>query len=114
MLIDDYSFGKILIRGQSFHSDLIIFPDHIQENWRRRQGHYLQKIDLAGLDKIPCDRLIFGTGAQGAMKIAREVTEWLDFSNLKWEIHRTAKACEEYNVLVKRGKRVVAALHLTC
>ncbi len=114
MFIDSYSFGKILIEGQTFNSDLILFPDHIQENWRRQQGHYLQKKDLAGIEKISRDLLIIGTGAQGAMKVAQEVAEWLDFSGIKWERLRTAKACDKYNSLVKRGKLVIAALHLTC
>ena len=36
MQIDHYSFGRIGIDGHSYDADVIVFPDHVQECWRRR------------------------------------------------------------------------------
>ena len=35
--IDEYSFGRISVSGKNYSADLIIFPDHIQENWWRKK-----------------------------------------------------------------------------
>jgi len=114
MRIEDYSFGKIRVDGRPYAADLILYPDRVEENWWRKQGHYLQVDDLSGLAGIPCDALVIGTGAHGAMKVAKEVDNWLKGQGIRWEAHPTGKACERYNALVGEGKKVVAALHLTC
>ena len=114
MKIEEYDFGKIRIDGRPYSGDLILYPDRIEKDWWRKQGHYLQIEDLSGLVGTPCDALIIGTGAHGAMQVAAEVEKWLKERGIPWERHRTGKACERYNALVDEGKRVIAALHLTC
>lgn len=114
MRIDEYAFGKIRVDGRPYSADLILYPDRIEQDWWRQQGHYLQINDLSGLAGTHCDTLIIGTGAHGAMQVAGEVEKWLEEMGIPWEVHRTGKACERYNELVDEGKRVVAALHLTC
>jgi hypothetical protein len=112
--IDEYAFGKIRIGGNPYSSDLILYPDRVEQNWWRKKGHDLQIEDLSGLAGIPFDALIIGTGAHGAMQVAAEVEEWLDEQGIPWEAHPTGRACDRYNALVDEGKQVVAALHLTC
>ena len=46
-MIDSYSFGNITSDNQKFNKDLIIFPDHINSNWRRKTGHLLTEDDIA-------------------------------------------------------------------
>jgi len=114
MRIEAYGFGKIRVDGRPYSSDLILYPDHIESDWWRKQGHYLQIEDLSGLVGTPCDVLIIGTGAHGAMKVSGDVEKWLEKRGIPWESHPTGRACDRYNALVDEGKRVVAALHLTC
>ncbi len=114
MRIDDYAFGRIRVGGKSYSADLIVYPERVEQGWRRKKGHYLQVEDLSGLAGSPCDALVIGTGANGAMQIAGEVEEWLQGRGIPWEAHPTARACDRYNALLEEGKRVVAALHLTC
>ena len=114
MKIGEYSFGKIQVDGKTYSSDLILYPDRIEQDWWRNKGHLLQVDDLSGLAGIPCDNLVIGTGAHGAMKVAKEVERWLKGQGIRWEAHPTGKACDRYNALVEEGKKVVAALHLTC
>jgi len=40
-MIENYSFGQILINGKKYNSDLIIFKDHIYGSWWRKEGHNL-------------------------------------------------------------------------
>jgi len=32
-MIESYDFGRIVINGKKFGSDLIIFPDRVNGNW---------------------------------------------------------------------------------
>lgn len=112
--IDDYAFGTIRVGGKHYSTDLILYPDRIEQDWRREKGHCLQAGDLSGLVGTPCDALIIGTGAHGAMQVGGEVENWLEEQGIRWEAHPTERACDRYNALVDAGKRVIAALHLTC
>jgi len=38
IVIDGYSFGRIVVEGKEYTSDLIIYPDHIQGDWWREEG----------------------------------------------------------------------------
>ena len=45
MKIDSYSFGRIVINGKTYTSDVIIFPDKVDASWWRKEGHLLQLAD---------------------------------------------------------------------
>ncbi len=47
MHIDRYEFGLIVIDGQTFKSDLLIWPGRIKSDWWRREAHLLQLDDVA-------------------------------------------------------------------
>ena len=112
--IQSYTFGKLTLGGTTFASDVILFPDRVQENWWRNKGHELQRDDLLDVQTGSCDVLLIGTGAHGVLHVNHEAETWLNREGFTWEAHPTAKACDRYNALVREGKRVIAALHLTC
>lgn len=113
-MITDYHFGSITVDGQTYRSDLIIFPDEVRSNWWRKEGHALYMEDLSGLFEKSPDVLIVGTGAYGVMKVSKGVIDSAMEKKVVLVIKKTAEACDEYNSLVQAGKRTVAALHLTC
>ena len=51
MKIEHYSFGNITIDGQTYTSDVIIYPERVDASWWRKEGHNLQIEDLAGVIK---------------------------------------------------------------
>jgi len=108
-MINSYSFGTITIDDQKFSKDLIIYPDHINSNWKRKSGHLLTEGDITEIIDFKPEILIIGTGSRGLMKVDDNV------KNLRIEliIKKTAEAVIEYNKIYK-DKKVVAALHLTC
>lgn len=112
-LIASYDFGTITIDGKEYHSDIIIFPDHVKSNWWRRDGHLLQIEDLDAILNEKPHTIIIGTGAYGAMKVSETVIKHLKDKNINVIIQKTYEAVETYNNLVSK-KGVVAALHLTC
>jgi hypothetical protein len=97
-IIDSYQFGFIVVSGKKYASDVIIFPDSVRDNWRRKVSHQV---------------LVVGTGAAGLMKVLPEVHDDFDARSIKLIVEATDQACHTYNQLC-HSQRVVAALHLTC
>jgi hypothetical protein len=38
-MIDKYSFGSITIDGRTYDTDVIIYPERIDDRWWRKEGH---------------------------------------------------------------------------
>ncbi len=71
MKIDTYSFGKIVIDGRTYTSDVIIYPDHVDASWWRKEGHYLRPVDLTDVVKAKPAVLIIGTETQALWSYQR-------------------------------------------
>lgn len=113
MEIEYYSWGKIVIGGRTYTSDVIIFPDHINASWWRKEGHKLHVEDLQEVISANPEAVIIGTGALGVMKVPGETVQHFESRGTQVHVERTGKAVELFNEL--RGKKkVIAALHLTC
>ena len=113
-IIEKYNFGRIKISGESYSSDLIVFPDEIKKKWWRKEGHSLCIEDLVELEGKQIDVLVVGTGAQNKMEVPADVIQVLNGKNIAVIVKKSSEAVEEYNKLVKENKKVAAALHLTC
>lgn len=115
MKVDNYEFGRIVIDGKTYTGDVIIYSNHVDSKWWRKEGHKLQMEDLsAALEGSP-EVLIVGTGADGMMKIAKEVQIYLKSKGIKLISAVTTDACRKHNEITEgNGKKVVTALHLTC
>jgi hypothetical protein len=114
MKIEHYSFGNITIDGKTYTSDVIIYPGRIDSSWWRKEGHKLQIADLNDVINAKPEVLVVGTGYSGAMAVPKETISYLESKGMKVYVERTAKAVELFNELQKKGKIVIAALHLTC
>jgi hypothetical protein len=112
-MIESYDFGRIVIDGRKFGSDVVIFPDRIDGNWWRKEGHTLGVDDVKEIVEAKPEVLVVGTGYSGLMKIHPQTEQYLRSSGIELIAARTEKACKIYNELYK-SKRAVAAFHLTC
>ena len=112
-MIDAYDFGRIVIDGTVFTSDVIIFPDRIEDEWWRKDGHVLHIEDIESIVKEQPEVLVVGTGKYGVMKVPSQTREYIESKGTELIVAPTAKACEVYN-RVSKDKKAVAALHLTC
>jgi len=113
-MIENYSFGKILINGKEYHSDIIIFKNYIYDNWWRKEGHNLCIDDIKEIINKKPDVLIIGTGYFGLMKVSNELIDNIKLFGIKQVIiKKTGDACSEYNKLYKKNN-LIAAFHLTC
>ena len=114
MHIDSYQFGKIVIDGATYSSDVIILGDSVQSNWWRKQGHSLAVEDLQTVMEAKPAVLVVGCGASGIMQVPEDTRQALQQKGIELEAFNTHKAVERFNELSQRGTNVAAALHLTC
>ncbi len=113
MKIDSYSFGRIVINGEIYTSDVVIYGDRVDSAWWRREGHRLHPDDLADVLKACPEILVIGTGYAGVMTVPKETREHIRSKGIDVEVERTGKAVDRFNVLQAK-KHVIAALHITC
>lgn len=114
MHIDSYQFGKIVIDGKNYDSDLIILGDKVQSNWWRNQGHSLAADDLKTILKAKPSVLVVGCGASGLMEIPNKTRQALKKRKIQLEMHDSYKAVQKFNEFSSAGVNVAAAIHLTC
>ena len=111
-MIESFKFGKITLDGKTYYKDVIIYPDHIQSEWRRSEGHKLSKEDIEKILTIKPDILMVGTG-YGGLKVPIETEDYIKSIGIKLMVQETEKICKKFNGLSKSNK-VIAALHLSC
>ncbi len=113
-MIDSYSFGSIVVEGKRYTHDIIVFPGKVKEEWWRKEGHSLSLEDLEEVIEFSPEILVVGTGYFGVMKVPEEVKEALERKGISVIVEKTKQAVETFNRLLKEGKKVVGAFHLTC
>lgn len=111
--IEDYRFGQIRIDGQEYRNDVIVFPDHVEPEWWRLDGHSLAMEDLETVLGAQPETLIVGRGANGRMQVPEGTRRAIEEAGISVLAHRTEQAVRVYNEMREKGS-VVAALHLTC
>lgn len=114
MHIDEYQFGRIVIDGQAYAQDVIIFPDRVQGSWWRRDGHLLHIDDLDSILEHPPGVLVIGQGFSGFMRVPDTVVAELQGRGIKLHIADSREAVALYNRLAESTQDIAAAIHLTC
>jgi len=112
-MIEGYEFGRIVIDGKTYTSDVIIYPDRVDGSWWRREGHELCISDLAKILPENPQALVIGTGNAGIMRVLEETKSLCASKGIELIAEPTSKACNTYNQLLSQ-KKTIAALHLTC
>ena len=114
MKIKSYEFGRIEIDGKVYTSDVIIYDDHVNSSWWRKEGHYLQAEDIEEILNSKPDVIVLGTGKYGTMKVSNDVIKELESQGIEFMYADTDGACKRHNEVSGSGKKLVTALHLTC
>ncbi|MBN2014899.1 MAG: Mth938-like domain-containing protein [Candidatus Altiarchaeota archaeon] len=113
MRVDSYDFGRIVIDGKAYTSDVVMLEDHVESDWWRKEGHRLLVGDISEIIGRKPDLLIIGTGNSGMMSVPPETRKFIESRGVELIVERTGKACSTYNRMFGE-KKVIAALHLTC
>jgi len=81
-MIDSYEFGRIVVDGRLYTSDIMIRPNGVVcDSWRRESGHLLARGDVGDLIDSRPDIIIAGQGNPGMMsptpELVGELTTWI-------------------------------------
>lgn len=112
-MIESYDFGTMVVDGQKYTADLIIFPEKINSAWWRKEGHKLALEDLEEVFKDDIEALVVGTGFFGLMKVQEDVIQAAHLKGLSLQIEKTKKAAQIFSKLSSQ-KKTAGAFHLTC
>ena len=116
MEIDEFSFGTIRIEGETYEQDVVIDRGEVRlrkkkpsKRYRDDFGHTPLSVD----EKIPwkCERLVIGTGAQGALPVMKAVLEEAKRRGVEVTAVRTEEAIKLLNAAHGATN---AVLHITC
>jgi hypothetical protein len=113
MKIDAYSFGSITVDGETYTSDVIIYPGRVDPSWWRKEGHRLAIADLTDIVRAKPEVLVIGRGYAGVMSVPDEVRNYLVSQGIEIHVKKTTEAVQLFNSLQK-GRIVIGAFHITC
>lgn len=112
-MIDQFEYGAVVIDGQTYESDVIIFPDGTVEHWKHKEEHVLESKDASKIIEAKPEMVIIGLGSVGNLRMQPKAEKRFQKAGIEVMAYKTDKACETYKEL--RGQRRVAAiLHITC
>jgi hypothetical protein len=113
-MITDFSFGRIVVNGQTCTSDIKIVQGTLVTDWWRKSGHSVEIEEIQdALDTNP-EILVIGKGQPGYMRTTDTLREHLAVKNVKLIEEPTAKAIDTFNRLFKEGRRVAGGFHVGC
>ena len=113
-MIEQYSFGNIVINGVSYINDIKIIQGKVISEWWRKRGHFVDVDDIQDILKSKPDILVLGKGSPGQMRSTDTLREFLEKNNIELIEEKTVEAIETFNRLLKQGKNVAAGFHLSC
>jgi hypothetical protein len=111
-----FAFGSIEVDGTTYEHDLVIDRGQIKKRrkgpskpFRAEFGH----TPLSLAEDIPwdCERLVVGTGADGALPVMEDVAEEAERRGVKLVVLPTPEALTEFG---RTPKNTNAILHVTC
>ncbi|MBU0755727.1 MAG: hypothetical protein KJ645_11350 [Planctomycetes bacterium] len=114
MKIERCAFGRVIINGREYVKDVVVYPDRIQENWWRRNGHSLVEDDLPQVFARPPAVFVIGCGQQRALKVPEKTRQAFQGAGIELLEQDTPTACETLNRLFAEGADAAGGLHLTC
>jgi hypothetical protein len=113
LIVDEYKCGKIVVKGKSYSSDLILYPNRIQTNWGREEEHQVGIKDLEEIIAAYPEYLIIGTGNGGSMNVLPETQTYVKAQGIQLVFMPTASAYKLYNAICTK-RRTIGAFHLAC
>ena len=113
-MIEQYSFGSIIIHGKRYTSDLKIIKRKVHSDWWRKAGHVVDVDDVTDILNVKPDYLIIGSGSSGLMKVSDQLKQYLGDIGVELIEEPTSTAIVTFNQMYADGKNVAGGFHLTC
>ncbi len=113
-MIDSFRFGKIVVAGKAYGSDIKIVAGRVVSDWWRRSGHRVEIDDVQDILEASPEVLVIGKGQPGLMKVSSDLRRHLQTQGIEVIEERTSRAVDTFNRLHASGRRVAAGFHVGC
>ncbi len=121
-MIESTSFGQVIVNGDTYDHDIVIFPDEIikRKKWITKDQHGTShkftkeemKEYLNDVDKSNIDRVVIGTGQYGELALLPETKEYLKEHDVEFTERKTSDLVGQTNDYPR--ERTVFIIHVTC
>ncbi len=112
-MIGSYIFGKFVVNGKGYNSNIILKGDSVN-SFPYIENHDLRLEMIRGLLDVNPEIFVIGTGASGVLKVDEKIIDYCKNKNIKLIIEKSGDAIKTYNGLLKKGKNIAAIMHNTC
>ncbi|MEM7819542.1 MAG: MTH938/NDUFAF3 family protein [Candidatus Aenigmatarchaeota archaeon] len=110
--IKKVEFGNIQVNDEVYSDhDLFLFYDGVEPT---EKSHRVSKKDFEHMMLKEPEIIIISLGFNNAVKIDNDVFVLAKKSNIELYALPTPDAIKKFEELVKKGKKVVARIHITC
>jgi len=113
-MIEQYSFGRMVISGRVYSADLKIINNRVVADWWRKAGHVVDVDDVADILAAKPQCLVIGKGKPGLMRVSPELAAELREQGIELVAEPTESAVATFNRLAAAGRQVAAGFHLSC
>lgn len=113
-MITEFSFGRIVVEGQTCNTDIKIVQGKLVPNWWRKSGHSVEIDDVQDILKSNSEILVIGKGQPGYMRISDSLHRHFAQNNIQMIEEPTPEAIRIFNRLYAQGKRVSGGFHVGC
>ena len=113
-MITDFSFGRIVVKGQTFSNDIKVIQGTVVPDWWRQSGHNVEIDEVQDILNTEPEIVVIGKGQPGYMQAADSLRQHLAANNIKLIEEPTARAIKTFNRLYKEGRRVAGGFHVGC
>ena len=77
VMIEKYSFGKIVVNGVTYTNDIKIVQGRVVSEWWRKKGHSVGIEDIQDILESKPSVLVIGKGQPGMMRSSKSLRRFL-------------------------------------
>ena len=104
-----YGDGYVMVNKTRHEKSLIVFPDHLIEDWPAQNIEQLESSHLECILPHQPEIVLLGTGTKLQFP-DHALISVLVKAQIGFEVMDTQATCRTYNILVDEGRRVAAAI----
>jgi len=117
--IDSVEWGEIWVDGKQYHQVLIVGEEVFERDSEKlhqlfgtthKIGEWEEEMLLEGKPEV----IVVGNGWDEVLEVIENFKLKIENLGIDLKVLRTPEAVEEYNQLVKEGKKANVLIHTTC
>ncbi len=109
--IEEVAFSKLVCNGKVYRAPLLVFPDHVDGRWWRKDGTVFGPGDFDSVIESRPEVVVLGIGFTAKVRVPDETRERFEAENIECIVADTAEAVGRFNSFAG-SKKVVGAFHL--